>query len=163
MKILVAYYSKTGNTKYIAEILAKELKADLLEIKRKNDIKSSGFMLYFKGGFQSMTKQKSKLEELGKNLSNYDLIVLGAPVWAWRVHPAIRGLIAKENLANKKIALFNSCSGEGNGLKVAEMTKELLKDSLVISEAEFIDPLINKKEEQEKKAKEWAKEIKKVK
>ena len=53
MKSLVIYYSKTGNTKLMAESIASEVNADLFEIQREKDIKSSGgFLLYFRGGFE---------------------------------------------------------------------------------------------------------------
>ncbi len=41
-KILVAYYSKTGNTKRAAEDIAKSLGADLEEIKDKRNRKGFG-------------------------------------------------------------------------------------------------------------------------
>ncbi|HUU78675.1 MAG TPA: flavodoxin [candidate division Zixibacteria bacterium] len=159
MKILVLYYSKTGNTKFIAEAIAQETKADLLEIKREKDIKSIGFWLYFRGGFESMTKKKDKIKPFDKNLEEYDLIFLGSPVWAWRVNPAIRSLLNEITFINKKFGLFCCCFGEGNGLKVCEHTKELLTGNVVLGEAEFIDPLNVNPIGEATKARLWANDI----
>jgi flavodoxin len=159
MKTLVLFYSKTGNTKFIAETIAKETKADLLEIEREKDIKSKGFWLYFRGGFESMTKRKDKIKPFEKDLQQYDLIFLGSPVWAWRMNPALRSLLDEVKFTGKKFALYCSCSGEGNGLKVCEMTKEYLTENTVLGETEFIDPLLKNTEEQITRAKTWAKEM----
>ncbi|MHA1170806.1 MAG: flavodoxin family protein, partial [Candidatus Heimdallarchaeota archaeon] len=94
MKSLVIYYSKTGNTKLMAESIASEVNAELFEIQRAKDIKSSGgFMLYFRGGFESMTKKNIRLEKTDIDFSNYDLIFLGTPVWAWRLNPVVRSFL----------------------------------------------------------------------
>ena len=160
MKTLVLYYSKTGNTKLIAETIAEETKADILEIQREKDVKSEGgFWLYFTGGFQSMTKRKDKVKPFDKNLQEYDLIFLGSPVWAWRINPAIRSLFNDVQFSDKKFSLFCCCSGKGNGLKVCEATKEYLVGNTVIGETEFIDPLLKDTEEQTNRAKDWAKEM----
>ena len=157
MKTLVMYYSKTGNTQLIAETIAKEVEADILEIEREKDIQSKGFWLYFKGGFEAMTKRKDKIKPFEKDLQQYDLIFLGSPVWAWRMNPAVRSLLNEVNFSGKKFALYCCCSGEGNGLKVCEATKEYLTENTVIGETEFIDPLVNNTEEQTTRAKDWAK------
>lgn len=159
MKKIVLYYSKTGNTKHIAETIAKEIKADILEIKREKDLEGTGFGMYMKGGFEAMTKRKAKIKPLEKDIQNYELIFLGSPVWAWRMNPVIRSLLNEENFTGKKFALFCCCSSEGNGIKVCGITKKYLTKNSVLGEAEFIDPLTHKKEEQITRAKEWAKEM----
>lgn len=43
MKKLVVFYSFEGNTKFLAEAIANEIKADILELKPKKEIKTKGF------------------------------------------------------------------------------------------------------------------------
>jgi len=45
-KILVVYYSFEGSTRLMAETIAHELKADVLELKPVKDLQSKGFMKY---------------------------------------------------------------------------------------------------------------------
>ncbi|MBK5113594.1 MAG: flavodoxin [Candidatus Heimdallarchaeota archaeon] len=157
VKSLVIYYSKTGNTKLMAESIASEVNADLFEIQRQKDIKSSGFMLYFRGGFESMTRKNIRLEKTEIDLEKYDLIFLGTPVWAWRLNPVVRSFLKKVKIENKKIGLFASCAGSAEGV-LADL-KDILKKNTILGESEYVEPLKKNTEALVKKAKTWAKEI----
>lgn len=61
MKILVVYYSLSGNTKLMAEQLAQSVGADVLELKLKQDIAAKGFMKYLQGGRAAMKKEQPEL------------------------------------------------------------------------------------------------------
>jgi len=102
-KILIVYYSLTGNTRFIAETLQEKLKADIQEIKPKKDIKPKGAMKYFWGGYKATMKQKPSLEPIEKDPNNYDVIIIGTPVWAWTIAPPIRSFLSKYDLSDKKI------------------------------------------------------------
>ena len=124
MKILVAYYSKSGNTRKIAEELAKNLKADIDEIKDK---KRRGFFgTWIKGTRQAMNQKSSEII-FNKNPKDYDLIVLGGPVWAWNLIPPLRSYLEKNKNSIKKLAFFLTYGGnDGKNLEqVAEMKKPI--------------------------------------
>ncbi|NHJ88022.1 MAG: flavodoxin [Asgard group archaeon] len=158
MKSLVIYYSKTGNTKLIAETIASEIKAELLELNPEKDkLASKGFMLYFKGGYQSMTKKKIKLATIETNFDDYDLIFLGTPVWAWRLNPVVRSFLKSYNFTGKKFGLFCCCAGSGTKI-LAEM-KNILKENEILGEKEFIEPLISDTEKKVQEAKNWSHEL----
>ena len=157
MKSLVIYYSKTGNTKLIAEAIASELKADLFEIQRQKDIKSSGFRLYFRGGFESMTKKNIRLEKTDIDFSKYDLIFLGTPVWAWRLNPVVRSFLKKVKIEKKNLGLFACCAGSAEGV-LTDM-QDILKNNTVLGISEYVEPLKKDKEANVKEAKIWAKKI----
>lgn len=158
MKSLVIYYSKTGNTKLMAESIASEVNADLFEIKREKDIKSKGgFMLYFRGGFESMTKKNIRLEKTDIDFSKYDLIFLGTPVWAWRLNPVVRSFLKKVKIENKKIGLFACCAGTAEGV-LTDMG-DILKKNTILGVSEYVEPLKKNTEALVKEAKKWAKEI----
>ena len=60
MKPLIVFYSFEGNTKLIAEKIAQTVDAEALELKPQKEIRTKGFMKYFWGGKQVLTKVKSK-------------------------------------------------------------------------------------------------------
>lgn len=153
MKILVVYYSFEGNSKYIAELIKTYMNADILELKLVEELKSKGFLKYFWGGKQVLSNQKPKLQNIDKNLDDYDLIFIGTPVWAWSFSPALNTFFAENKITDKKIALF-CCSGGGKG-KTFEKMKAELKGNEIVGEMEFIDPLKKKKIDHNKQMMEW--------
>ena len=52
MKTAIVYYSMSGNTKMVAEIIAKELSADLIEIKPVKDYPDKGARKFIWGGMK---------------------------------------------------------------------------------------------------------------
>ena len=56
MKKLIVYYSLEGNTKMIAESMAQEIGADLLELTPLQDVSKKGFSKYIWGGIRLFLK-----------------------------------------------------------------------------------------------------------
>ena len=120
MKILVAYYSKTGNTKKVALELAKILKADIDEI---IDLKNrSGLIGWLKGGRDAMKEVLTDIKT-SKDPSKYDLVILGTPIWAWNATPAARSYVAEYKDKIKKMALFTTSGSDGPEKPVAYLEK----------------------------------------
>jgi flavodoxin len=158
MKILTVFYSLTGNTKKIAQVVAQAVAGEVAEIKTKKEIPRAGFGKYFWGGKQVVRKETPEIFPPDKNPSDYDLIFLGTPVWAGNFAPAIRSFVARAKLQNKKIALFCIHGSDDPGKTFIELEKELAGNEIVgkidfrmeaISEAQAADNL--------QKAAAWAK------
>ncbi len=157
MKILVAFYSFEGNTKFIAEAIAKELKADLLEIKPTKEIRTKGFFKYPIGGAQVVFGFKPKLLPFEKNPEDYDVLFLGTPAWSLSYTPTMRSFLSQVKLSGKKIGLF-CCRMTQKG-KTFKIMKKKLKGNEIIGEIDFSQPLIKAKEEDAKTVRKWAKEL----
>ena len=109
MKTVVVYFSLSGNTKFVAEKIAQQLDADLCQVIDKNF--KSGRMLYIKGGAASMREKLSDIE-VEKPIDNYDLVIVGSPVWAGKISPAIRTFLVNNNFSDKQLAFFVSIGGD---------------------------------------------------
>ena len=157
MKILVAFYSFEGNTKFIAEAIAKELKADLLELKPAKEIRTKGFLKYPIGGAQVVFGVKPKLLPFDLNPEDYDVLFLGTPAWSLSYSPTMRSFLSQVKLKGKKIGLF--CCRMGNKGKTFKIMKKKLADNDIIGEIDFSQPLIKAKEEDAKNVRKWAKEL----
>ncbi|MDD3375061.1 MAG: flavodoxin [Candidatus Omnitrophica bacterium] len=142
MKSLVVFYSFEGNTRFVAENVAREIGGDLLELKPKSDVKSKGFMKYFWGGRQVVMCKTPELEAFDKNPEDYDALVIGTPVWSFSYAPAIRSFFRNVNLKNKKIAIF--CCFQGVQANTLDKMKLALKDNEIIEQKGFINPLSDK-------------------
>ena len=77
MKKLINFYSFEGNTKLIAEKIAKTIDEDILELKPKKEIKTKNFMKFFWGGRQAIMNEKPSLLPLNINPDEYDIVFIG--------------------------------------------------------------------------------------
>ena len=155
-KILIVYYSLDGSTRLIANEIAEELKADILELKPIHDVPASGFMKYFWGGKQVMQKQKPDLAPYDKKAEDYDIIFMGTPVWASSYAPAFETFFLNTKLEGKKIALF-CCQGGQPGKTFINMEQKLAGND-IISKIDFTTRGKDSKIHVEK-AREWAASI----
>jgi len=113
MKTLVAYYSRTGRTRKVAETLARLLSADVEEI---SDVSNrSGLIGYLKAGRDASLNQLTKLKPLIKDPSSYDLVVVGTPIWAWNVSPPVRTYLTENKDKIRKVAFYCTMGGSSDG------------------------------------------------
>ena len=107
-KALVVYYSRTGNTKAIAESVREVLGADIQEIKDMKD--RSGFFGYIGGMIDSKKNPITEISPKEVNIRDYDLIVIGSPGWGVKLTPAINTFIDRTDFTGKKVILFGVAS-----------------------------------------------------
>ena len=122
MKTLVVYYSKTGLTKKIGDSVADLLKAETEEIVDLTD--RSGFWGWLFGGRDAFRKKTTKISTPGKDPAAYDLVIIGSPIWAGNITPAVRTYLlenAKKLLNN--VAFYCSKGGTPGKKFFAEMEK----------------------------------------
>lgn len=111
MKTLVVYYSRTGFTKKVCLELAVKLQAEVEEI---IDTKSrKGIVGWLNAGRDATRKLSTLIAQTQKDPAQYDLVVLGTPVWAWTMTPALRVYLGKNKGKIKKAAFL--CTMGGNG------------------------------------------------
>ncbi|MBN2228619.1 MAG: hypothetical protein JW779_03425 [Candidatus Thorarchaeota archaeon] len=110
MTYLVAYYSRTGNNRAIAEQIAKLLSADIDEIIDKK--KRQGKVGWLLAGRDSMSGNLTEIE-FKKNPQDYDTIIIGAPIWAGNPIPPIRTYLQNVDLSGKRVAFFICAKSDG--------------------------------------------------
>jgi flavodoxin len=122
MKILVAYYSRTGTTKQACDELAAKLGADVEQIA---DTKNrSGIWGYLVGGRDAVQKHTTVIGPLKYDPAQYDLVVVASPVWGAHVTPAVRTYLSQCKGKIKKAAFLCTMGGSGDAGTYADM-KEL--------------------------------------
>ena len=141
MKTAVVYYSLTGSCALVAEEIKSGLGADLLRLHTEDEKKRGGFANFFWAGCVMLGIKKAPLKPYTFNPAAYDLIIIGAPVWAGGPARPIRDFLAEAGITGKKLALF-VCHGGGAG-KAPEQLKALLSGNEISAETSFIYPLKN--------------------
>ncbi len=115
MNIAIVYYSYSGNTHRAAEIIAEILRIEnnsvrCLKIEAPNESRS-----FFVQALRGLTKKKTAIAPMETDLSGYDLIILGTPVWAREMVPAMRKFLEKASGLGGKKALVFVTYGSGLG------------------------------------------------
>ena len=157
MKTAVIYYSLDGNCALVAKTIKDTLDADIFEIRTVDRKKRRGIAKLAWGGFQVIMKKKPELEPLSIDINNYDLIILGTPVWAGSPTPAIVSFLDKTKITGKKIALF-CCHGGGKG-KAFDKFKALLPGNTIVGEIDFKNAAKWESAPLKEKIDEWAKKL----
>lgn len=122
MKALVVYYSRTGNTEKVGKALAKGLGADTEEIIDKKNRKTP-LIGFIRSGYHALKEKETKIEEIKHDPSAYDLVVIGTPVWAGSITPAVRTYLNRYRDKLPEV-VFYSTSGGGELERVYQQLKD---------------------------------------
>lgn len=110
MRPLVVYYSRTGNTRKIAEELADALGCDIEEI---IDTKSrSGVLGYLRSGKDARNKSLTVLKDPVNDPAAYDLLIIGTPFWAGHLSTPVRTYMSQNQANFNKVAFFCTAGGD---------------------------------------------------
>jgi len=137
-RILVAYYSRSGHTKQIAERIAQVAGADLEAIIDPTD--RSGLLGYLRSGYQAYRQRTVEIGPALHDPSAYDVVVIGTPIWNMSVSPPVRSYLARELGRLPAVAFFCTCGGRGGERAFAQMARECGKPpatTLIVREAEL--------------------------
>jgi flavodoxin len=106
MKTAVVYYTRDGSTRKAAELLAKQLGADVFELE---EVKKRGksALAFMAAGFGAASGKRSRLKnDFAAEMREYDSLYIGSPVWAGKTTPAFNAFVASLDASGKKISLF---------------------------------------------------------
>lgn len=122
MKTLLIYYSYTGSTRKIAQKIAEEQNAEVLELKEVK--KRSKVGAYIAGSFAAMRHKKANLEPFDTYWETFDKIIIAMPIWAGSPAPAMNNII--EHLPKGKEVELYFVSGGGDSKKSCEFYTEMI-------------------------------------
>ncbi len=114
MKSIIVYYSYSGNTRRVAVVLAETL-AEITEAERLELVCPDEAKSFLGQCRRAIIHKRGAIEPVNFDLSAYDLIFLGTPVWAFGPAPAVNTFLDKcFGVENKSIVLFTTY-GSGAG------------------------------------------------
>ncbi len=111
-KTLVAYFSKSGNTRKAAEAVARESGGNLYEIQIERDYPKSYFMTVILGMKEFFRKERSRIKsESVAEFDSYENILLGFPIWYGTCPMAVISFLEKYNFTGKNVYIFFTSGG----------------------------------------------------
>ncbi|MGZ3648969.1 MAG: flavodoxin, partial [Syntrophales bacterium] len=109
--MLIIYYSFTGNTKYIAEQTQKKTGGDVFVIETVRTYPTEYSALTEEAKRELQTDDLPALKKNPPDMSSYDLILVGSPVWWYTVSTPVMRFLTQADFAGKKVSAF--CTHEG--------------------------------------------------
>ena len=111
MKKIVVYYSYTGNTKKIANMIKEKLNCDILELTPKIPFSTDYQAVVDEYQNNSIQNKSVEINDIKIDLNQYDEIIVGTPVWWYTISPVIRTFLTKYDLTGKTIKPFATNAG----------------------------------------------------
>ncbi len=109
-KTLVVYYSVSGNTKQIAEMIQKETNADIFRLETEKTYPHDMEELSALGQKEVNAGYQPTLKAL-PNVAPYERIVIGTPTWWYKMAPAVLTFFNHTSLQGKEVVLFSTNAG----------------------------------------------------
>ena len=135
-KKLVAYFSASGVTAKVADMLADAVGADIHEIQPKVPYTKADLNWMDKKSRSSIEMADKKIRpeivESNVRIEEYDVVFLGFPIW-WYVAPTIiNTFLEKYDFSGKKIILFATSDGSKFGKTIEELKVSVSEDVEII-------------------------------
>lgn len=120
-KILIAYYSWSGNTRNMAEQIKSYTNADILEIEP---------VVAYPANYNACVDQAKKeinsgfkpaLKVIQTKVESYDIIIIGSPNWWSTIAPPVATFLSKYNFSGKKILPFITHGGSRMGRSIDDI------------------------------------------
>lgn len=112
MKTLLVYYSYTGNTKIIADMIKEKLDCDVVQLEPKVPFLEEDYQaIVDEYQLNESTKKCVEIEDINVDLKDYDKVIIGTPVWWYTITPVIREFLRNNDLSQKEVYAFATNAG----------------------------------------------------
>lgn len=109
-RTLVVFHSRSGHTRRIGRMLAARVKADIEEIAFDTAGTDPG---YLRCALQAALGSAAAVREGRHDPAEYELVLVGTPVWCWSLPAPVRGRLAENPLGAAQVAFFCTMGGSG--------------------------------------------------
>lgn len=114
-KTLVAYFTRSGNTRVIADTLHRELQADLFEILPAQPYSEDYEQTVAQADAETKRGYEPPLAATVPRFAACDTIMLGLPIWGMTAPPVVRSFLHAHDWQGKTIRPFITHGGYGIG------------------------------------------------
>ncbi len=123
-KILIAYYSYSGNTKEVAEAIHENIGGDLFEIKAEGSYPDEDRPMTEQAKKEIESGFRPKLTSSVADISQYDVVFIGSPNWWGTITPQVSSFLENYNLNGKTVIPFITHGGGGKQRTISDMTTQ---------------------------------------
>ena len=134
-RILIIYYSWSGNTEHVAELIGRNTGGQLFSIKPVQE---------YPGTYGECVKQAKKeikggcmpeLKAVPDNIDQYDTFFIGSPIWWSTMAPPVQTFLSEADLSGRRIVPFCTHGGGGKGRFTGDVAESCV-DSIILEDLE---------------------------
>ena len=120
-KALVIYYSQSNTTRTVAQEIQKQLNCDIAEIECVEPYTGDFGQTIQRWQKEQQEGTLPEVKPLAKNISDYDVIFLGYPIWGGSYAPPVASLLKTTDFGGKKLVPFCTFGSGGLNTSVAAL------------------------------------------
>lgn len=120
-KILIAFYSWSGNTQDMAEQIQTYTNADIIEIVPIDSYPRDYKACVDQARQEINSKFKPPLKVIQTKIESYDIIIIGSPNWWSTIAPPVSTFLSSYDFTGKKILPFITHEGSRMGKSVEDI------------------------------------------
>ncbi len=130
-KILVVYFTRTGNTRVIAQLIRRTLRADIVEIAPAAPYPEDYETTVNQAQRERDSSYQPPLAAAVPDIGANEVVFLGFPIWGETIPPVIRSFLAQHDLTGKTLVPFITHGGYGPGRSMSTV-KQLAPGARVL-------------------------------
>jgi flavodoxin len=135
-QILIVYFSRSGNTRGIADLIHREAGGTIHEIRPEVPYPSSYDAVVEQAGREIRAGYKPALQSTFDHIESYDTVFVGSPNWWGTIAPPVATFLSEHDLSGRTIVPF--CTHGGGGLgRVEKDIAKLCPRSTILSSLEI--------------------------
>ena len=127
---LVAYFSRSGNTRVVAGLIHRALGTDLFEIRPATPYPEDYLATVEQARQERDSGYEPALAATVPAMADYDTLFLGFPIWGQTVPPVIQSFVSAHDLAGKTVIPFVTHGGYGLGSSQSVLARHAPKARL---------------------------------
>ena len=120
-RTLVVLYSRTGTTKIVGTKISEMLHCDVEELVDRR--RRTGLVGYLRSSLDATLRRRTRLAPTSFNPAEYDLVIIGTPVWNASVSAPVRTYLAENYGRMRRIAFFCTHGGKWSERALAQMER----------------------------------------
>lgn len=110
-RVLIVYYSWSGTTRGVAERMQRMLHCDIYEVVPAVPYPSNGDDTHYRAVEERESGNLPELRGALPDLSKYDVILIGGPVWSDYMATPLMSYMAQSDFTGKRVAGFRTDAG----------------------------------------------------
>lgn len=129
--ILVAHFSRSGNTRVVAALVSRALGGDLFEIEPERPYPADYFETVEQAKQETDRGYEPPLKTIVTRITRYTTVFLAFPIWGMTAPPVVRSFLAAHDFSGKTIIPLISHGGYGLGNSLAVVARHAPQAQLV--------------------------------